>query len=218
MSDTEKAEKALAKKPLSAYMRFCGVHRSKLKDANPELTFGDLGRMLGQKWRDMGDDDKAEFVDAAKQAKTEWEAAGGPAAAKKKTLKRKQSTQGAANGPKVKRGLSPYMFFAKDNRARIKAENPGATFGEIGKAVGAAWNAMDAEERVPYTKQSKQDKKRYEREVEAAANAAVEKKEESEKSESSSEEEAEAAKESSDESSSESDDDDKSDGDDAAEE
>jgi hypothetical protein len=45
--------------------------------------------------------------------------------------------------------LSAYMFFVQDWRQRIIAENPDASFGEIGKLLGARWKEMpDNEKKV----------------------------------------------------------------------
>ncbi|KAF8438574.1 high mobility group box domain-containing protein, partial [Boletus edulis BED1] len=51
----------------------------------------------------------------------------------------------AKGGPK--RALSAYMFFSQDWRERIKAENPDAGFGEVGKLLGAKWKELDEEEK-----------------------------------------------------------------------
>ena len=41
------------------------------------------------------------------------------------------------------------MFFVQDYRERIKEENPNASFGEVGKLLGAKWKEMsDAEKKV----------------------------------------------------------------------
>jgi len=39
------------------------------------------------------------------------------------------------------------MFFSQDWRERIKAENPSAGFGEVGKLLGAKWKELDDEEK-----------------------------------------------------------------------
>jgi hypothetical protein len=65
------------------------------------------------------------------------------------------------NAPK--KGLSAYMFFAKEMREKIKEENPEATFGEIGKLLGEAW--AEQEDKSKYEKLAKEDKKRYESEM-----------------------------------------------------
>ncbi|GFZ48952.1 Non-histone chromosomal protein 6 [Saitozyma sp. JCM 24511] len=61
---------------------------------------------------------------------------------------------------KPKRALSAYMFFVQDYRERLKSENPDATFGEVGKLLGAKWKEMSAGEKKPYEDQAEKDKKR----------------------------------------------------------
>lgn len=39
------------------------------------------------------------------------------------------------------------MFFSQDWRERVKAENPDAGFGEIGKLLGARWKELSEEEK-----------------------------------------------------------------------
>ncbi|KAF8637112.1 hypothetical protein AX17_003016 [Amanita inopinata Kibby_2008] len=56
------------------------------------------------------------------------------------------------------------MFFSQDWRERIKAENPDAGFGEVGKLLGAKWKELDDEEKKPYVEQAARDKTRAERE------------------------------------------------------
>jgi len=71
----------------------------------------------------------------------------------------------AKKDPKApKRALSAYMFFSQDWRERIKAENPDAGFGEIGKLLGAKWKELDDSEKKPYIEQAARDKTRAEQE------------------------------------------------------
>ncbi|KAJ6096204.1 high mobility group box domain-containing protein [Penicillium sp. IBT 16267x] len=66
------------------------------------------------------------------------------------------------NAPK--RGLSAYMFFANDNRENVREENPGISFGQVGKVLGEKWKALSDSERKPYDDKATADKKRYEEE------------------------------------------------------
>lgn len=61
-----------------------------------------------------------------------------------------------------KRSLSAYMFFANDMRDSVRAENPNATFGGIGKLLGEKWKAMTPADKEPYEAKANADKKRYE--------------------------------------------------------
>lgn len=84
-----------------------------------------------------------------------------PAPATTKKTKAKKDP----NAPK--RSLSAYMFFANENREDVRSDNPGITFGQIGKVLGERWKALSDEDRKPYGEKAEQDKKRYEAEMEA---------------------------------------------------
>lgn len=69
------------------------------------------------------------------------------------------------NAPK--RGLSAYMFFANEQRENVREENPGITFGQVGKLLGERWKALNEKQRAPYEAKAAADKKRYEDEKQA---------------------------------------------------
>ncbi|KAF2712487.1 hypothetical protein K504DRAFT_372137 [Pleomassaria siparia CBS 279.74] len=71
------------------------------------------------------------------------------------------------NAPK--RGLSAYMFFANDQRDKVREDNPGIKFGEVGKQLGEKWKALNEKQRQPYEAKAAADKKRYEEEKAAYA-------------------------------------------------
>jgi hypothetical protein len=58
-------QKAVAKKggkkPLSGFMLFSKEHRPKVKEADPEITFGGIGKRLGELWRALDDKEKEEY-------------------------------------------------------------------------------------------------------------------------------------------------------------
>ncbi|KAH7026670.1 high mobility group box domain-containing protein [Microdochium trichocladiopsis] len=64
------------------------------------------------------------------------------------------------NAPK--RGLSAYMFFANEQRENVREENPGISFGQVGKILGERWKALNDKQRTPYEAKAAADKKRYE--------------------------------------------------------
>lgn len=61
------------------------------------------------------------------------------------------------------------MFFANDNRDKVREDNPGIKFGEVGKALGEKWKELTPKDKEPYDKKAKDDKERYEREKEEYA-------------------------------------------------
>mmetsp|Transcript_4844 Transcript_4844/g.7332 ORF Transcript_4844/g.7332 Transcript_4844/m.7332 type:complete len:93 (-) Transcript_4844:51-329(-) len=73
-----------------------------------------------------------------------------------------------AKDPKQpKRPLSAFMFFSKENRPIVIAENEGISFGAIGKKLGEKWRGMSDSDKKPYAKLHAEDKKRFEREMQA---------------------------------------------------
>jgi hypothetical protein len=65
---------------------------------------------------------------------------------------------------KIKRPLTAYMFFSKEQRPLLKAANPELGFGAIGKLVGENWRNLADNKKGKYQKQTDLDKERYERE------------------------------------------------------
>ena len=54
------------------------------------------------------------------------------------------------------------MFFANEQRENVREENPGVTFGQVGKILGERWKALSDKQRTPYEAKAAADKKRYE--------------------------------------------------------
>lgn len=84
---------------------------------------------------------------------------------KKEAKPKKEKKEKDPNAPK--RPLSAYMLYVNANREKIKADNPTATFGEIGKIAGALWKELDEKEKEVFEGKYAKDKERYEKEVKA---------------------------------------------------
>ncbi|KAK6928291.1 FACT complex subunit SSRP1/POB3, N-terminal PH domain [Dillenia turbinata] len=60
------------KKALSGFMFFSNMEREKLKKANPGISFTDVGRLLGDKWRNMTAEEKEPYEDKARADKKRY--------------------------------------------------------------------------------------------------------------------------------------------------
>ena len=60
------------KRALSAFMLFSQEKRSQIKLDNPEATFGQIGKLLGDAWKNSTDDEKAPFLAKAEAAKEKY--------------------------------------------------------------------------------------------------------------------------------------------------
>jgi len=81
-----------------------------------------------------------------------------------KGKKRKKVTKDV-NAPK--QPLTGYVRFLNDRREKVRAENPGLTFTEITKLLGAEWSTLQLHEKQHYLEEAEKDKERYVKELEA---------------------------------------------------
>ncbi|EIE79999.1 hypothetical protein G6F46_001817 [Rhizopus delemar] len=61
------------KRALSAYMFFSQANREKVIKENPEAKFGEIGKILGAKWKEMTEEEKKPFVEKAEADKKRYE-------------------------------------------------------------------------------------------------------------------------------------------------
>ncbi|KAJ3825338.1 high mobility group box domain-containing protein [Lentinula raphanica] len=75
---TEKAEKAsrkpkkdpkAPKRALSAYMFFSQDWRERIKSENPDAGFGEVGKLLGAKWKELDEEEKKPYIEQAARDK-----------------------------------------------------------------------------------------------------------------------------------------------------
>ncbi|KAF2398376.1 hypothetical protein EJ06DRAFT_105488 [Trichodelitschia bisporula] len=87
-----------------------------------------------------------------------------PKETKTRKSKAKAPTKRQKDPNAPKRGLSAYMFFANDNRDKVREDNPGIKFGDVGKILGEKWKELTDKDKKPYEEQARKDKERYEAE------------------------------------------------------
>ena len=49
----------------SGYINFCKVERPKLKKNNPDMTFGEQGKKLGELWKGLSDKEKKKWNESS---------------------------------------------------------------------------------------------------------------------------------------------------------
>lgn len=67
----------------------------------------------------------------------------------------------APNLHHAKQPTTSYMQFNNANRARIKTDNPDASFAEIAKMVSEEWKGLTLEDKKKYEDMAAKDKVRY---------------------------------------------------------
>jgi hypothetical protein len=173
------------KRPLSSFMMFSQKHREAVKAANPESSFGSLGKLLGDRWKKVSAEEKSaiELVCAENKAtyaiqhktymesdaRQQWEAAmieqfgeiPGTATNKKGSGKGGgKSTKKKTKDKGPKRACTAYAYFTGAKRAGIKTANPDASFGDIARLVSAAWKECSDEDKQEFVALADADKVR----------------------------------------------------------
>mmetsp|Transcript_22639 Transcript_22639/g.31579 ORF Transcript_22639/g.31579 Transcript_22639/m.31579 type:complete len:87 (+) Transcript_22639:143-403(+) len=72
-SARKKKDPNAPKRALAAYMFFAKENRSIIKEENADISFGDIGRMLGQRWADADADTKKKYQDMAAKDKVRYD-------------------------------------------------------------------------------------------------------------------------------------------------
>lgn len=56
--EKKKKDPNAPKRPLAPYMFYCKEQREKVKASQPDISFGEIGKVLGQQWSAMSEKDK----------------------------------------------------------------------------------------------------------------------------------------------------------------
>jgi len=203
-----KRDEGKPKRGMTAYMLFCQDKRPEIKEKHPNASFGEIGKLLGEAWKEIEADDKKTFEEKAAKDKIRYQKE--LAAYKtehpeesddekkgkkgKKNVKKRKTTKKDPDAPK--KPCTAFVWFSKEQRPKIKEQNPKASFGEIGKLLGAAWKEVDADDKKRFEGQAAEDKKRYERENKEYESKKKKEQEEAASSSSDSESESESSSDS----------------------
>lgn len=156
---------------MSAYAFFVQERRKEYKEKGKNIQFTEFSKECADLWREMDEDEKKDYSDLADKDKVRYEREmaayrppsddedGGTSRGKSKKKKKD------ANMPK--RSMSGFMFFCSKNRPKLKEKHPSATVGELAKQLGAAWKLMTDDQKKPFEEMHRQDRIRYEREMES---------------------------------------------------
>ncbi|KAL1921404.1 uncharacterized protein VTP21DRAFT_11120 [Calcarisporiella thermophila] len=61
------------KRNLTAYMMFVQQQRKVVQQENPTVSFGQIGKILGEKWKNLEEDEKKKYVKMAEKDKERYE-------------------------------------------------------------------------------------------------------------------------------------------------
>ena len=127
--------------------------REAIQKAHPDWKFGEVSKALGEQWKAMDATQRQSYVDQSEAEKAEF-------ASVQSVVVGTEASAPAPKAVKTKRGRSAYAFYAGDKKVReaLQKAHPDWKFGEVSKAIGQQWKAMDEAARQPYVDQSVAEK------------------------------------------------------------
>eukprot|EP01120_Amphizonella_sp_Union-15-10_P000522 TRINITY_DN10530_c0_g1_i4.p1 TRINITY_DN10530_c0_g1~~TRINITY_DN10530_c0_g1_i4.p1 ORF type:complete len:349 (-),score=103.86 TRINITY_DN10530_c0_g1_i4:51-1097(-) len=155
-------------KPKTPYNFWMQKTCPEFKKKHPNLTFGDLSKLMGAHWKTLDAEAKQEFVEMSQKDKTRYASEmanfvpssdsekDGPPKKKRKVKQKKDP-----NAPK--RPLNAYMFYSQEMRPKVLAENPEMAKNQKGvlTVIGKEWKKLTPQQKEPYVKQAEEAKVRY---------------------------------------------------------
>lgn len=171
-NEPAKKAKTGPKKPLSAFMYFSQERRATVRLENPNIGFGEVAKKLGLIWQNMTDRAKMRYLALSEQDKVRYKdqmALERESQAKQALVAVHTERTVAPSKKKKKTGpkqpMSAFMYFCQRNRAAVKQQNPGLSFGEVARALGQLWKNMSENNKMEYVSLADEDKMRYRREL-----------------------------------------------------
>lgn len=62
------------KRPITAYMFYAQDQRKVVNQEHPDAKFGEIGKLIGEKWRQLAPEDKKKYEDQAAEDKKRYDA------------------------------------------------------------------------------------------------------------------------------------------------
>jgi len=190
------------KRANSAYMFYCNAKRESWKKKNPDAKNTEVMKGLAGWWSDATEDEKKPFVKMAEDDKKRYEKekanytpaepsgdeSGDDSDDAKGKRKRKTKAKKDPNAPK--RAKTAFFCFADSVRDKLRKANPELKMTEISTKIGAQWKALDDDKKAEFEAESKELKKKYEKEKAAYDKSKKDESEDEEAASSSAEEPA----------------------------
>jgi hypothetical protein len=159
--------RSIIRGPKTGWIFFCTETRKKIKEENASVTFGEGTKLLSAKWKSMTQKEKEPYTTLYLNDKRRYEhELKNLSDGDRKILQQHRKRKRELRKERPSQATGAYMAFVSDVRNAIVAENPSASFEEIGKLMGERWKSMTAEDKKPYHEIHRIDKIRYLREME----------------------------------------------------
>ena len=126
----EQKKKDKPKKSKSAYLYFCDEERSRIKQAQPDLTSTQITVLLGQRWKALKEDSSRTSELASYEKK---------ASADNERYMKEKGEKKSKKEDKPKKAKSAYLVFCEQTRPLVKKEMPNLAAKEIISELARRW-------------------------------------------------------------------------------
>merc|ERR1739844_121019 len=158
------------KRNMSAFFLYSNAHRTRVREDNPDIKFGQIARLLSEeykaltpkelkKWEKLAEKDKERYKKEMESYVPPSEDSDSEDSMVNGKKKRKRRAKKDPNKPK--RNLSSFFIYSNEVRDTVKAQNPDAKFGDIAKIISAQFKDLPPERRAELDKPAAEDKVRY---------------------------------------------------------
>ena len=153
-------------KPQSAFHLFCDKKTAGLKSKYPSISDEDLKVKLTKRWTKLSEEKCSQYISEAHALEEEYQ--------KKleqwlllqqKIPSKKKSANSDGQNSGLKKPLTSFILFCKDNRSDMHKQYPGTSPRDITKLLSENWRALSDEERKTYTEKAKELKMQYQENV-----------------------------------------------------
>ena len=148
------------KRPQNGYFIYMNANRARIKEENEGCAFGDVGKIASKEFKALAADELSVWTEKVAADKERYEK---ELIIYEKEMKKYVVPNGGNLAPK--RPQNGYFIYMNANRARIKEENEGCAFGDVGKIASKEFKALAADDLSVWTEKVAADKERYEKEM-----------------------------------------------------
>mmetsp|Transcript_5702 Transcript_5702/g.8270 ORF Transcript_5702/g.8270 Transcript_5702/m.8270 type:complete len:218 (-) Transcript_5702:103-756(-) len=166
-SRKKKKDPKKPKRNMSACFLYFQAFRPQVRAENPDAKFADIAHILSAQYKALTDKQKKKWEKKAEEEKArylkEMESYVPPDDSDSDDGGKKKKKKKDPNAPK--RNKNAYLLFSVDARAKVKEENPDASFGDIAKIISSRFKQLTAKEKKKWDDKAATDKVRYQREM-----------------------------------------------------
>jgi len=153
------------KRNMSAFFLYSNANRTRVKEENPGIAFGQVAKILSKEFKAIDDAERAKYDKLAvldkERYQREMEHYEPPSDEEEAPSKKRRKKD--PNAPK--RNMSAYFIYSQEIRSTVRVENPEAGFGMIAKIISKQFKELDENERKRFDQLAAADKERYQKEM-----------------------------------------------------